>query len=109
MTEPNITRWKEGLNLNMIDPGVRELVRLLRAAGFNTCDSGDGSKAKDMECAVPYPMVAIQVEKKYFFQELDRLGAFMARQGYPDWTVEGNASPLGPALLVCYDYPSEGL
>ena len=40
-----------------LDPGVRRLVRIIRNAGFNTTDSGDGvSKGEDGE---PYPHVHI--------------------------------------------------
>ena len=44
-----------------LDPGIREVVRLLRGWGFNTTDSGDGvSKLKrdpDMEGVLPVPHV----------------------------------------------------
>lgn len=35
----------------------------LNGIGFKTVDSGDGSNFENgMECAVPYPMLAIQIE-----------------------------------------------
>jgi hypothetical protein len=42
-----------------LDPGIRRVVRLLNQHGFVTSDSGDGSKAGVMECAVDYPMVVV--------------------------------------------------
>lgn len=40
----------DDLNYAELDPGVRKLVRLLRAQGFRTCDSGDGvSKPPEWE------------------------------------------------------------
>lgn len=45
-----------------LSPNIRKLVRLLHEWGYGTSDSGDGSNAsKGMECAVPYPMVVIQL------------------------------------------------
>lgn len=52
------------LDLETLDPGIRRLVSLLREAGFDTCDSGDGSKAPAMECALDVPMVAIEVSRE---------------------------------------------
>lgn len=45
-----------------LDPGIRRVVRLLNQHGFRTSDSGDGSKAATMPCAVDYPMVVIPVD-----------------------------------------------
>ena len=45
-----------------ISPKVRELVKALNAAGWPTCDSGDGSNhAAGMECARDYPHVVIRL------------------------------------------------
>lgn len=64
-----------------LDPGVRRLVRLLRSNGFNTSDSGDGSKAGMMECAVDEPMVAIEVDPAELVSEAHRLHALLAGVG----------------------------
>lgn len=45
------------LNLEELDPGIREVVRRLRKAGFNTTDSGDGVSKPEMECALDVPNV----------------------------------------------------
>lgn len=46
-----------------LDPGIRDLVRFLRERhGFNTTDSGDGSKAATMDCAMPFPHVVIKID-----------------------------------------------
>lgn len=50
------------LNYGELDPGIRRTVKLLRDAGFETSDSGDGSKAETMLCSAPFPMIAIPVE-----------------------------------------------
>jgi len=69
-------------NPDDLDPGVRDLVVWLRDLGFDTTDSGDGSKVDTMECAVPFPMVAIrvrrdeqpQVRANYLYEMLRRAG-----------------------------------
>ena len=42
---------------NEIDPGIRHVVKAINDAGYETSDSGDGTKV-GMECAVDFPMVA---------------------------------------------------
>lgn len=45
-----------------LSPKIRKLVRLLHGWGYETTDSGDGSNAEEgMECAVPFPMVVVQL------------------------------------------------
>lgn len=85
-----------------LDPGIRELVRVLRAAGFDTTDSGDGSKATWQEGALPFRHVVAQVEPGRLIVEAHRLMAVAAQAGYaPGWRVEASYSPWdGVALLV---------
>ncbi len=40
-----------------IDPGIVDAVSALYDAGISTTDSGDGSKAATMGCAVDFPML----------------------------------------------------
>lgn len=45
-----------------LSPNIRKLVKLLHYWGYETTDSGDGTNAKEgMECAVPEPMVVVQI------------------------------------------------
>lgn len=45
------------IDYNEIDPGIRHVVKALNDAGYETSDSGDGTKV-GMECAVDFAMVA---------------------------------------------------
>ncbi len=46
-----------------LSPKIRKLVRKLHEWGYGSTDSGDGTHAcEGMECAVPYPMVVIQLD-----------------------------------------------
>jgi hypothetical protein len=72
------TDWQELLNLRIslakateqrspappiegdLNPGIRLLVKLLRDAGFDTCDSGDG-QTHDYECNREHAYVSIRV------------------------------------------------
>ena len=47
----------KNLDVSTLDPGIRDVVVALRAAGFGTFDSGDGSKRG--EGTLPFPHVAI--------------------------------------------------
>lgn len=53
---------KDPLDYSGVDEGVRQTVKMLREYGFNTTDSGDGSKSESMDCAVDFPMIAMTVE-----------------------------------------------
>ena len=67
-----------------LSPKIRKLVRKLNEWGFDTTDSGDGTNYKEgMECAVPYPMVVILLdrEKKDPFEETDRLTKLLTDAG----------------------------
>lgn len=65
-----------------LSPGVRDLVILLNELGFNTCDSGDGTNyAHGMGCGVPFPMVAIRVDRDKLCSEADRLMGELEKRG----------------------------
>lgn len=60
--------------VDKLSPGIRNAVLWMRKNGFETTDSGDGSNyGQGMECAVPYPMIAIVVSKADLLDEADRL------------------------------------
>lgn len=48
--------------IDELDPGIRQTVLWLRKNGYDTTDSGDGSKVATMERAMPFPNVAIRVD-----------------------------------------------
>ena len=61
-----------------LSPGVRDLVVLLNANGFETCDSGDGSNhAAGMEGAFEGPMVAISTSPERMVYDAHRLLRFL--------------------------------
>lgn len=89
-----------------LDPGVRDLVIALNAAGFETTDSGDG-KSKFVAAApgeeiIPFPHVAIRVRSNDLVKEADRLSAWMIDQGMPvdqqgirwHWYIEASYDPF---------------
>lgn len=47
--------------IDQLDPGVRTLVQVVRALGYETTDSGDGSKFGDMDGALPFPHVCARI------------------------------------------------
>lgn len=79
-----------GFDYDELDPGIREVVRLLRAHGLHTCDSGDGvTKLGEMGCALPYPNVVVQCAPADIASTADLMLAVLANAG-----VE--VLPLGP-------------
>lgn len=70
MAEPN---WAD------VDPRMRTLVEALRYNGFETTDSGFGDS--DMECAMPWPHVAMVVPPVALVEEACRLRDVLADLG----------------------------
>jgi len=87
-----------------LDSGVREMVLYLDEHGFDTCDSGDGSKVGFMGCALDFPHVIAQCTRDNFFQELDRLGKVM--EPFMDsWFVQGSCVPGGGVCTLEVSQP----
>lgn len=92
-----------------LDPGIRNLVMALRAAGYNTTDSGDGvSKPKDWYEsgeALPYPHVAIVLaDASRLVVEAHRLQAWLDLVWGGGWTVEASFRPSdGVGILMVFN------
>lgn len=89
--------------LKNLSPGVRRIVVLLNKEGFPTTDSGDGSNhAKGMECAPPYPMIAIKCDKKNVITETDRLYSLIKEHCALDALVDiqTSYSPVDKLCLI---------
>jgi hypothetical protein len=89
--------------LEKMSAGIRDTVVWLRSLGFETTDSGDGSNhAAGMDCALPYPMVAVRVESRHLIAESYRLRAVLGEA----WDVQGTFSPVdGVAVLIATQAP----
>lgn len=82
-----------------LDPGIRDVVRLLNDAGFKTTDSGDGvSKPKPwyepdergITEALPFPhVVCLVANRRALILEAHRLQAVLG----PAWHIEGTYYP----------------
>lgn len=102
---------KETEELSGIDPNIRRVVALLRAYGFDTTDSGDGSKYPEMGCALPMPNVFARVKNKNtLVAKADRLRGLIAHrvgepkemESGPSWHVEATYSPGGPSMVALF-------
>lgn len=85
-----------------LDPGILGTVRLLWDAGFVTTDSGDGSKAGQMGCAIAVPHVFMRCEPAVLVAEARRLAYFASSHGLV--AAEG----AGPAVQATYS-PADGV
>lgn len=96
-----------GVDYTQLDPGVRDVVRLLRRQGFLTTDSGDG-KSKPQEWfdagdAMPFPNVTIRVEREGLFTEADRLRDVLG----DSWQVEAVYWPANGSCALLATQPVE--
>lgn len=95
------------LDPKTLDPGIRNLVMLMRKHGFDTCDSGDGNKV-DMGCALDFPHVISKIKLDDAREESQRVVDLLEAHGItfgPDEEphVEVSYSPLdGVCLLQVY-------
>jgi hypothetical protein len=93
----------DDLNYSNLDPGIRDVVRLLRERGFNTTDSGDGvskvAKHGPMDGVLPFPHVVALLDEETMISETKRLGRLALEIG-SEWHVEMSWSPGGPAVAM---------
>lgn len=94
------------INYDELDPGIRNMVKVLRDNGFNTTDSGDGSKSPTMEGAVDFPMIAVRTEASILCSESDRMFSILEATE-PDrmWHVQASYDPQdGVSIIIaCAD------
>jgi len=101
----------ELLDYSLLNPGIRKMVQLLREAGFNTTDSGDGA-THDCECDHPNPYVSIEVDPESLVQQAQAIKKLLVSKGvsfpipqseedaesFP--FIEANYSPVDDYCLV---------
>lgn len=68
----------------ILDPGIRDTVRRVHEAGFETTDSGDGVSKPAAGMVFPFPHVAAVSAPGTIIADADRLAAVLG----PDWVVE---------------------
>lgn len=88
-----------------LDPGIRNLVLLMRKHGFDTCDSGDGVSKPDMGCALDFPHVIAVIRLDDARSESQRVVSLMEAYGVvfgPDEeaSVEVSYSPINDVCLL---------
>lgn len=90
-------------NYDQLDPGIRDIVKLLHDNGFDTTDSGDGiSKSKDgwpENEIIPYPHVFCVDTVNTLINESWRLLKILPK----GWKVEASYSPNdNKAILMAF-------
>lgn len=82
------------MNYDELDPGIRDIVRLLNESGHVTTDSGDGvSKPADWYAsgeAIPFPHVVIEAEREELCEHADAVARLLG----PEWNVEATYQTL---------------
>src|SRR3990167_5413157 len=79
-----------------LDPGIRDVVRKLRANGFETADSGDGISKPAGERVMDFPHVACSVAPDFLFSEADRLQSLLGEE----WLVEATYIPSQQSSII---------
>lgn len=83
-----------------LDPGIREVVRRLRAAGFDTCDSGDGKSKPKVGRNLDEPHVFMKVDTAEMVAEAHRLAEFVGALQLPR---KFQTRKLQPIVQLTYD------
>lgn len=87
----------DDLITDTLDPGIRDVVVEIRAAGFRTTDSGDGaSKPADARVFDCPHVVCTVAERARLFEEADRLQALLGAS----WRVEASYAPTDGSLIL---------
>lgn len=82
-----------------LDPGIRDIVRTLRAAGFETTDSGDGISKPEDDRVFEEPHVVSVVDVDALVAEADRLHRLLG----DSWRIEASYCPNeGTAVILAY-------
>ncbi|MEQ1494454.1 MAG: hypothetical protein ABL912_01660 [Novosphingobium sp.] len=91
------------MNADELDPGIRDVVIALWAAGFKTTDSGDGVSRVGTEMdsenlVIPWPHVVCEVEPHMMVTEARRASEVMTELGYA-MGPQGR----GPSVTASFD------
>ncbi|MCL4848757.1 MAG: hypothetical protein KJ066_19585 [Acidobacteria bacterium] len=84
-----------------LDPGIRDIVRLLHGAGFVTTDSGDGVTKPPDERTFDVPHVVCRVDDH---QRLIKEAFRLWRTLPVGWRVEANFCPHDRVALLVAEY-----
>ena len=102
----------DDLNYDELDPGVRDVVRLLREDGFSTCDSGDGVTkpaagwSEEDALRVPHVFAEIGDHTDLIRIQAERMQWVLTNAGYVDWYVEATYSTRDrKSILMAFGPP----
>lgn len=83
----------EEINYDELDSGIRETVKILQGAGFDTCDSGDGVSKSPEEyedgTALPFAHVVTLIEPEAMVSEAHRMAMVLGSH----WEIEAAYNP----------------
>lgn len=95
-----LLRGDEAFDYAALDPGIRDAVRLLRDAGFETTDSGDGRTKPAMARTFDWPHVVVRLRAGQTVADIERIGRLLV-----GWQLEVSVAPDEPTLLIVSDPP----
>lgn len=92
---------------NELDAGVRDIVLKLRAFGFETTDSGDGTKAKWQEGAFPFPNIIVKSKRETLYSDADLLVKTLRTYDSRVWYVEASYVPEHDSYTLLATVPND--
>lgn len=94
------------LDYETLDPGIRDVVRMMRERGFDTTDSGDGHSKDNNPEALPFAHVFAMTTYHHVTVSGFRLRDLAKAQNW-DATVEARWSPHDNTwvLMLCFNGP----
>ena len=101
------------INVQALDPGIREIVVKLREAGFETTDSGDGASKPAPGIVIPFPHVVIVTPFPHVVikssppnlnDDADRVYSFLAKENLMNFgnfgKVEATYDPADHSAVI---------
>lgn len=93
---------KDDLDYAELDPGIREIVRRLREAGFDTTDSGDGKSKPKAARVFDVPHVHMMTTPGGLIVESTRLAHLLMGWGIAveQGQIQATYDPIGMSSLI---------
>lgn len=88
------------VNYKALDPGIRDIVRQLNEAGFETTDSGDGYSKPPLACVLPFPHVAIKSSRDALIEDADRVYRWLAEHRRRARFIQATYDPKDQSAIV---------
>lgn len=95
------------LDYSELDPNIRETVRLLRRAGFDTTDSSDGATHRYMSADIDFPYVCVHTSPEDMVNASRKIKPLLESVGV-SFSIPQSQDHAGPTIEASYS-PVDGV